>query len=197
MYISSFLLFFSISECGKGLMVLMVDMLHFILLQFFFLPFFFHHHFAVAWPVWGCLNDPTLAAELDGPLMDLKWHQSTRAGDAGSPVKHFFMTRTSSRVQHVMWLQLFQTSACCPVLPFLWPASDSSVSPRVFYPHPLLECYCLASFIAGLQFYIKTCLFLYPRHGDVLWFVINSAGYAATLRLASLLCCIPDSNETF
>lgn len=68
--------------------------------------------------------------------------------------------------------------------------------PKSFYPHPLLECFCLASFIAGLQFYIKTCLFLYPRHGDVLWFVINSAGYATTLRLASLLCCIRDSNET-
>lgn len=71
-----------------------------------FLAFFYY--FAVVWSVWGCLNDPTLAAEVDGPLMDLKWHQSTRVGDAGCPVKHFFMTRTSSRVQHVMWLQFFR-----------------------------------------------------------------------------------------
>lgn len=98
-----FLLFFAIYKRGKGLWrPLMVDMLYFVLFTFLFLAFFllFRRTRLFEWP-------DTRLWRFDGPLMDLKWHQSTRAGDAGSPVKHFFTTRTSSLVRHVMWLQFF------------------------------------------------------------------------------------------
>lgn len=60
---------------------------------------------------------------------------------------------------------VFQTSACCPVLPFLWPASDSSVSPRVFIH---IHCWNVAVWLLlllGSSFISKLVYFYIPDMG--------------------------------